>query len=55
VARGEGALRRTDRLGAVRADRLPARCIPDIRHIAMVLKYGVACFPAWIYKAVGID
>ena len=53
-----------ERLGSVspgkRADLLlvdgdPTRNISDIRHIALVLKDGVAYYPAEIYEAIGIE
>jgi imidazolonepropionase-like amidohydrolase len=53
-----------DQLGSVspgkRADLLlvdgdPTQNISDIRHIALVLKDGVAYYPAEIYQAIGIE
>jgi len=53
-----------DQLGSVspgkRADLLlvdgdPTQDISDIRHIALVLKDGVAYYPAEIYEAIGIE
>jgi hypothetical protein len=33
----------------------PTQNISDIRHIALVLKDGVAYYPAEIYQAIGIE